>query len=337
MTSIDNRLSYYMSKGMTADNASQMVLLEANQTQIHPVSFSYLLQPIFPDPATVAYLLANNAIQLSAICMERNQEAAKDLYKKALLRMKTATKQELVRKIPGLGLDGDHPLTSSIKYAFEGTIPKLLKTLTAEDAERFEAFPIEGFEHENIVEYRVVRAHSKVYMLMENLCAVLDQLPAFTCISDCDLLCRCILRGLQYLHNQGFGHFDVKSSNICITSDGQFKLVDLGSVAQLGSRSYATTESHVPINIRNRVGDTYEVTQYHDYMMLACTILYKGKLLNVPSSTSRYTVFTVVETLRLSDYAQSESVRELLALLNAPAAPVQTPVAAPQTTTLPTI
>jgi len=337
MTSIQDRLAFYLQQGMGADNAAILVQLEAQQTQIQPASFSALLHPIFPDPSTVAYILSNHAAQLSAICLERNSEAAKALYSKAMRRMKTTTKMELIGRIPGLGLDGDHPATSNIKFAFEGTVPRLLKTLTDADAERFEEFPEGGFVHENIVSYRVERANGKVYMLMENLCAVLDQLPTFSSIYDCEVLCSCILRGLHYLHTQGFGHFDVKASNICITSEGKFKLVDLGSVSPLGSRSYATTESHVPINVRNRAGDVYDVTKYHDFMMLACTILYKAQLLSIPAPSSRYSVFTILETLRLSVYAQCDSVRELLALLDSPVELLQAPVAAPNATILPPI
>lgn len=337
MTSIADRFAFYTLKGMSPDSAAKMVELEAVQTQIPPANLATLLHPIYLDPPTVTYILVNYGSELSAICVERDKVAAKLLYERALKRMKTTTKRELVGKIQGLSLDGDHPYTSTIKIAFEGTTPKLLKLLTDADVERIEKFPVHGFNHDSIVQYSIVSAHGKQYMLMEYLTTVLDQLPTFSSVNDCNALCGCVLSGLKYLHDCGYGHFDVKGSNICITSFGSFKLIDLGSTALLGSRSFATTESHVPSNMKNRVGDVYEVSVIHDYFMLACTILYKAHLLPIPvGTTQRHTTHTIITTLQQSIYCECEHVRELLRLLSPSTVP-ESGVLTHRGTTLPPI
>lgn len=43
-----------------------------------------------------------------------------------------------------------------------------------------------------------------------------------------------VLQGLQYLHSRGVVHGDVKPSNIVVTYDGKYKLIDFDAAASIG-------------------------------------------------------------------------------------------------------
>lgn len=213
---------------------------------------------------------------------------------------------------PDLQLDGECLGAPSLLIAFHGLIPKLVKTFT-DETKRAEEFLSAGFAHENVVVHSLLHANGRCFM--EHHDATLDQLPSFACESHCDVLCKHMLAGLEYLHAQGYAHFDVKPSNIGIDGKGNFKQIDLCSIALINARSEATTDAFVPMNMPDRNGDVYVVTKMHDYYMLACTVLFKGGVLPTPNTTSRYTRETIRSALSSSRYANGVHVAALVSLL----------------------
>lgn len=55
-----------------------------------------------------------------------------------------------------------------------------------------------------------------------------------------------LLGGLDHLHEDGSGHFDVKPSNIVIAWDGSAKLIDLGAVRKFGHQALGTKVYKAP-------------------------------------------------------------------------------------------
>ncbi|MGK2925166.1 MAG: bifunctional serine/threonine-protein kinase/formylglycine-generating enzyme family protein [Lysobacterales bacterium] len=103
--------------------------------------------------------------------------------------------------------------------------------------------------HGNIVKVlRCFEANGTAYLLMpyyrgEALHKLLARSGTFT-EEEALALARPLLDALEYLHDQGVIHQDIKPANIYITEDGTPILLDFGAAAQgrLGSEGYAAAE-----------------------------------------------------------------------------------------------
>lgn len=120
---------------------------------------------------------------------------------------------------------------------------ELLNELMGEDRVRSaflrEARLLGSCEHRNIASVLDLdEDQGRPFMVLEHLCMNLGSLigegrvveeatrvvPAFTALD----FVRQTLGGLEYLHDQGIIHLDVKPGNLMLGSDGTIKLIDLG-------------------------------------------------------------------------------------------------------------
>ncbi|CAK7565583.1 MAG: hypothetical protein SEPTF4163_003502 [Sporothrix epigloea] len=88
-----------------------------------------------------------------------------------------------------------------------------------------------------VTQYRASFLHGhKLWIVMEYLGggSCLDLLkPGNFAESQVAIVCRELLRGLEYLHSEGKIHRDIKAANILLSETGKVKLADFGVAAQL--------------------------------------------------------------------------------------------------------
>jgi serine/threonine protein kinase len=91
---------------------------------------------------------------------------------------------------------------------------------------------------------------------------------------------------LHTIHSCELQHMDVKPANICMKDNGDFVLIDLGSVISIGSYSLSTTV-YLPRDYQPgcRVPNRYQPTEIHDWVMLGMTIA--EKVYNLPVGTAK--------------------------------------------------
>ena len=122
---------------------------------------------------------------------------------------------------------------------------KKLKSSLAENPEMLERFFREGksaahLQHENIVQvYQMGEAQKEHYLVMEyvegrdlkNVLKTSGPLPwEIAC-----LIVRQVAQGLDFAHQRGYIHRDIKPGNIMITTQGEVKIMDFGIVRRVDS------------------------------------------------------------------------------------------------------
>jgi serine/threonine protein kinase len=113
---------------------------------------------------------------------------------------------------------------------------------------------------------------------------------------------------LEALHAIGYCHMDIKPSNIAIDNEGNFVLIDLGSVAPFNEPTECT-DVYLPSEDRGTHG-RYIATEKRDWLMLAMTVYSK-------LNSSNWDGQQRISSKQLITYLQScESANSLVEKIN---------------------
>ena len=134
-------------------------------------------------------------------------------------------------------------------------------------------------QHDQIVRYfETIRTEGHLYLVLEyvengSLATLIKNFGAFPEHLVC-VYVRQLLRGLEWLHEQGVCHRDIKGANLLITKDGQVKLADFGvarKISESGEQQAAVVGT--PYWMAPEVIQMSAFTTASDIWSLGCTIL----------------------------------------------------------------
>lgn len=133
---------------------------------------------------------------------------------------------------------------------------------------------------DSLVNFQIYTHERRNFMIMPFYAATLEHIPNLSIQSGRRLYSQ-ISEALRFIHTLGFNHMDVKPSNICVRENGDFVLIDIGSIVKLDEYSESTV-CYVPADYQSRVGRFQSSNRYKadargsvDWMMLAMTIAEK--------------------------------------------------------------
>ena len=139
---------------------------------------------------------------------------------------------------------------------------------------------LHNLQHDQIVRYfEAIRTENHLYLVLEyvengSLATLIKNFGSFPEHLVC-VYVRQVLRGLEWLHEQGVCHRDIKGANLLITKDGQVKLADFGVARKLTDSPIGRSTSVVgtPYWMAPEVIEMSAFTTASDIWSLGCTIL----------------------------------------------------------------
>lgn len=211
---------------------------------------------------------------------EQNVDLALECYNDAKSLPHTATVLEL--KLNGYALNGSWGYNEKITIAYDlRQRIFLMKELMGNEVSRIQDFAREfgANTHDNLTSFTIVVAHARHFMFMPLYVGTLEGVPVESVNIDLGRKIFAQMSSvLTFLHSFKFAHMDVKPSNICLDSEGNLILIDLGSIQKFGSFT-ETTQVFVPsdlVSTNPSSGNRYSSNAKHDWWMLAMTIADKA-------------------------------------------------------------
>jgi serine/threonine protein kinase len=243
---------------------------------------------------------------------ENSIEIAQMAYEQAAALPQTNTEQQFL--IEGYTLNGSWNICENLIICYQDTFVKLLKILSPKEMERGTIFraKLQGQSLSAfITPFEIRSVHGKNFMIMPHYAATLESHPKLTISSGMKLFQQ-MSQAIKFFHDLGFNHMDIKPSNICLRENGNFVLIDLGSVVMKGSYSESTVvyvprdfQPREPRNPHNR----YKAGELNDWLMLGMTIAEKVYGLAIGTARSPPTIQELINIL------QSDGVFEELIIL----------------------
>ena len=258
-----------------------------------------LRDPINPNVVTRARRRFSSQMLLAI--QEQSVDSAVQLYEQTLALPCTATENLLA--IEGIQVNGPWQVGNrNIIICFKGTAPHLLKALTPKEISRGTTlFDVLGSLEQNpfLTPFEIKRHNLKSFMIMPYYPSTLEHNARLTVENGCRLFDQ-IDNAIRFLHSQSYNHMDIKPANICLRENGDFVLVDLGSVVMKLEYSESTVV-YVPSDFQPREIHTssnkYKAVDINDWLMLGMTIAEKVFGLEVGGSAPPPTVEKLLDKL----------------------------------------
>ena len=207
------------------------------------------------------------ALQLEA---KQAKQAIEDAYHDAEALPSTTT--DLRLKVAGLLLDGPLHEGSKLTIGFKGFGVYVVKPLDDSEARGLEPWlkVVETYgSHPHIIEFELSTAsRGKSFMIMPQMATMLEPIPLVSGNLVAQLWSD-LSSALQYLHDHGLVHADVKPSNIGVTASKSLVLIDLGSLSSIGPHRPSTTLAYLPRDVEHRASAAL------DWWMLGMTMAEK--------------------------------------------------------------
>jgi serine/threonine protein kinase len=138
--------------------------------------------------------------------------------------------------------------SANLMMCFKETVPMVLKPLTTIEEGRMRAIAKCDLNHKFIVNFEIMNAGKKTFLLMPLYPATLEHLKQLSTTATLQFWEQ-ISSALIHLHNQQIAHMDIKPSNICIDSNGNFVLIDFGSTSFFGEKT-SSTQAYIPDGLK---------------------------------------------------------------------------------------
>ena len=269
-------------------------------------SFEDLLRLGVPDfnPHVVARARRRFSSQMILAIAENKMGSAIQVYEQTLALPQTAT--EAMLTMEGYELNGPwHAGNDNLIICYKDTVPHLLKALTPKEITRGSSLFIVLAQQTNLNPYLTsfeLRTHDKKsFMIMPYYPSTLESVPKLSLASGVRLFNQ-VRSAVDYLHSLNYNHMDIKPANICLRENGDFVLIDLGSVAMKLDTSESTVV-YVPRDFqprdRRNPNSSYKAVDVNDWLMLGMTIAEKVYGLEVGGSAPPPTLahlITILET-----------------------------------------
>jgi serine/threonine protein kinase len=237
---------------------------------------------------------------------EQNADSALQIYEQTLALPQTST--EAMLKIEGYELNGPWQTgNDNIVICFKNTVPHLLKALTLKEITRgsslFAVLKAQAQGNPFVTTFEIRQHGCKSFMIMPYYPSTLEHIKTLS-VEDGLRLFGQIRSAVDFLHALNYNHMDIKPANICVRENGDFVLVDLGSVALKLDNSESTVV-YVPRDFQPRdkrsPSNRYKAVDVNDWLMLGMTIAEKVYGLEVGGISPSPTVGGLIEILKTDD------------------------------------
>lgn len=186
---------------------------------------------------------------VAIILQEKNEKFAIETYRYAELLPGTST-CNTIKDINGYFIDDSSEYNGLIMNCYKNSYAYTLKILKPWEYNRFvdlkNSIPFNtikenlSFFHQHIVPFHLITVEHKMdfnqYLIMPRYSATLTgQLKSINIPIVLERFWNQISSALKFLHSYGFAYMDIKPSNICTTENGNYILIDIGSVSRFNN------------------------------------------------------------------------------------------------------